>query len=272
MIIYRHFCGIQFLATLCAVSAWCAEVRLFQTNGRPVGQYEQLIKNLRENDTIVFSDESRKILGKLMGCGGTTCVFELADNPDQVIRIPAHVGYLGDDAQPIPHYIDRFKNGKPELDKRQIPSVSIREYRSEEYLVVDRLHAKTRLDQFLANPFAFPQPERERMTQYLYDFARKTAGLSKIGDFKADQLFFIKDRGWVLFDWTDDHRRISENQNAFDSMFDDSNSPIHKMYRELSSARGFWLKRLRFQLNQTIDQARGLGILKRCSTLFGLVR
>jgi hypothetical protein len=54
-------------------------------------EYEARVALLSPGDTVVFGHRSFR-LGRMLGAGNTTAVWELADFPDRVIRLPFFVG------------------------------------------------------------------------------------------------------------------------------------------------------------------------------------
>src|ERR1035437_4043791 len=56
------------------------------------------------------------------------------------------------------------------------------------------------------------------MLQDLLVFARKTSTFRSVGDFRADQILYDKNRGWILFDWLKEHTVFNKKKlHYFDS-------------------------------------------------------
>ncbi len=260
-----HFALLASIASFFVGSAASAkEVSLFQPNGSPRAEYVATLKELQPGDVLIFSDDSRYKISNLLGCGGTTCVFGLADRPGLALRIPSSDGYLDGDGPLIQEFIEQFIHGKNELRKNGVPSVEIHQFMSGEYVLVDRIEPVTRLDRFFANPFQFTETPRQRMVADLVDFATKTAPFESIGDFKADQLHYINGKGWMLVDWSNEHslRRYSA-ENAFDFMFTDKQSPVRRFYSGVSK-RAIFVQNVRRAVNKAILLKLSQNRIERC--------
>ncbi len=176
---------------------------------KPIEKYDKAIKKLKKGDRIHFTDRSFK-LGKKLGEGATTVVFKLADFPDSAIRIPK--ARVVEDL-PGAEYLHYFVQGEKALVEHGIPHPAVKFYSPGEFIVVERIPANYSFVQFVSPKKAgIPAELHQLMKDRLVEFARRTADFAHIGDFKAEQLLFDKQRlEWILCDWTSDHIMFDRN-------------------------------------------------------------
>jgi hypothetical protein len=93
------------------------------------------VLSLHAGDTVVFGDQSFK-LGKFLGSGNATQIFELAGEPDWVIRIPFHI-------EDVRRYeMDEMLHSYVETapDVEGLNRVEIRPNPGAGYLIVSKVH------------------------------------------------------------------------------------------------------------------------------------
>ncbi len=221
-------CALPLLAlaslALAATSGLADTRQLFgNLDGTPVQleTYSHEVKNAKPGDVFRFSDGKEIKIGRLIGSGGTARIYEIADEPGRVLRIPKDYGYF--DFNPAGpaysrHYtdfIDYTIEGVEPMKRAGVPMIEVFEHSPKEYVIVERLPAQAvRLDQFIERRWKNNTPEVEQqMIQDLLEFARKTALLRSIGDFKAEQIAYVPGRGWVVFDWTNGVSTLDLSRN-----------------------------------------------------------
>lgn len=185
------------IASLLPLSLHAETFTLFSAKNTPVENYNEIVRKLQKGDEIRFSDGVTHKLGRLLGSGNTTYVFELSNRPTEVIRVPKIKEEL--------RYIQATQNGYAELVRRQVPIVTIHNPGSLEYIIVDKLGSNTKdFDDLVANKVT-PLQKKE-MIQGLKDFAKRTAAFAYIGDLRPDQMVYDFDKkAWIVFDWTSAH-------------------------------------------------------------------
>ena len=205
--------SLWLLVCSAASVAHPASVELFdrQTNAQ-VADYVDKVVALEPNDVLVFDDGiSRKSykIGRKLGAGNTTLVIELADDPTKVIRIPLRSGIFKPLEIPYTTIMRTFQNGVSTLEQSGIPSVKMHDSMQGQFAVVDRVKTEYRFDRFLHDE-DLPPKLRQEMTDALVDFARRSAVLTEISDFRPDQFVYdAKSKQWILFDWTNLHKKAS---------------------------------------------------------------
>lgn len=174
--------------------------------------YDSIIPELREGDTIEFSNKKIFHLGKRLDTlaaitdqGSRTAIFEITNSPKEVIRISLQ--------EFIRPGIRSTVNGYDELKYLGENIIKIIDSKDKEYVVVEKLPSKnyTFLDLILKD--SIPEEVQIKMIKSLADFAKKTARFTELGDFHTTQMVYdIKNSRWVLFDWTEGHAYFDKNQ------------------------------------------------------------
>jgi len=191
--------------------AWAGQVQLFQMDGlhRQVGDYIVKVNSLEPGDELIFSNGKKVTIGKLLGSGNMTLVFEIAGDPGQVLRIPKSSGEFRTQGASYSDFVNAFLMGNRTLKRWKIPSVEIIDAYPGQYVIAERIPTRFTFTAFLEN-YEIPPPLRKEMKKALVEFARKTAPLETIGDFHSDQLVYVQERKeWVLLDWTDRSRTVA---------------------------------------------------------------
>ncbi|MGZ3694248.1 MAG: hypothetical protein ACXWQO_08605 [Bdellovibrionota bacterium] len=90
-----------FFLLLFSLLAQAREIVLFQPNGQPVANYNELVdvKNLKVGDEFVFADGSKFELTRSLGKGGTTRVYAVkpvaptsGNGQEFALRLRSHSG------------------------------------------------------------------------------------------------------------------------------------------------------------------------------------
>lgn len=174
------------------------EIVLFDESSKTVENYESNRNKIAPGYTLIFSKGKKFKVEHLLGCGNTSCIYELADFPGEVLRIPKSTGlyfFTRFDSIYYEDYIDELAHGKSMLDQYQVPSIKIYEDQGREFVRVEKVDPFTDLRKFLASPFLYSESDRLKMEADLIEFAKAVSPFRKIGDFYSDQLHYIKGRG-----------------------------------------------------------------------------
>lgn len=273
MQIALHKTTIVLISFILSFSAFAKEITLFNELEEAASNYNSLRKSIEPGDTLVFSKNISFKVNALLGCGEVTCIYELADYPDQALRIPRTTGIFVlnlFNTFYFENFIDYFIEGKKLLDRYQIPSVQIYESQRLQFVRVEKIDPITDLTIFLHHPYSFSSEERFKMEADLIDFARRTSLFSSISDFNSKQLHYVKNRGWILLDWSQAHqlfsrqtKRKNKTVTVFDNIF--SNSPtLRKASKRLIPTQYTrWLRQLHKKINLAVNQERN-----SCTGLF----
>jgi hypothetical protein len=211
--------GLGFLLALCfAQPAFAARVVLFDRAGIQVADYGPLAAKIEAGDTLVFSDGKEFEIAGILGHGNVTMVLGLADG--RVLRVPIGRGFHR--SRGYPEYISSFLLAYPELAEAGVPVVKVYEHESREgeYALVEKLEIAFTLEDLIKPQSTIMGEQRDRAVEGLIEFARKTWAFSEIGDFRAEQIAWVKDRGWVLFDFMEGARAYEQLplETAFEQM------------------------------------------------------
>jgi hypothetical protein len=176
-----------------ASSALAREPRVLELfkDGAPVAAYDDLVADLVRGDTLVFSDGRRFQVRKVFPSpGAMTRVLDVGGG--KVIRIPK-ISYML-------HFQQLFLEQMKELEAHGVPAVRVfaEESLSPEYLVVEKVDIRFTAEDLLNRSKPIPRAERAKAKRALTAFARSTASLSEIGDFKPDALVWDGSRWRVL--------------------------------------------------------------------------
>lgn len=220
----RFLAALVLAGLLLAAQAGAGTHQLFRSSAWggsvPHRNYGFIVNGeLGPGDVLIFSDGSKFKIGRRLGSGSATLVFELADDPGKVIRIP--MALRTEHLEDVASYITSYISGYERLRAAGVPVVRIHQSRAGEYVVVDRLSSSVRTLEDMVRDGGPEPAEREKITRAFVDFARKTAAFSRIGDFRDDQMAYDPERGeWILFDWTSSHRSLRKKMTPFDNFFE----------------------------------------------------
>lgn len=239
------------------------EIVLFSEDSKAVKNYNKAREEIMPGDTLVFSKNKKFKVDQLLGCGNTSCIYELANFPGQVLRIPKNSGlyfFTQRSTYYYEDYIQEFANGKSLLNKYGIPSAQVYEDQKNEFVRVEKINSFTDLRQFLANPFLYSKSDRFKMEEDLVEFAKTVSPLKTIGDFYSDQLHYIKGRGWVLLDWTNGHKLYDlkhgprHSKNPFDNLFEYETKRKSALKKTIRNQ--IWIRSLKKRINESIANER----------------
>lgn len=206
----------MFLTILLTLHAalFAAEVRLFESRGVPVSDYNERLAGLQPGDELAFSNGRRFVFEGSLGQGNTTYVIAV-DGGSRALRLPISpqldrvsmaelVNGEFTSRFPAHEYLSSFVHGYRILSGANVPVVATFAAESDtyEYLLVEKLGLAFTLEELITGSVADRDAAAEARQQ-LVEFARKTWLFAEIGDFRANQLGWVKGRGWVLFDFTE---------------------------------------------------------------------
>lgn len=218
--------------------------------GIPTRNYDLDIEQLKEGDTVFFGAKKFR-LGKYLGQGTTAQIFSLAEQPDAVIRISKQANAL--------RYIDSTISGEDFLNEMNIPHTKIISHSPGEFVVAQKLPS-TAMQLNLAIVDAIKNPDkRSRLEAAILKFARLTAAVSRLGDFRFDQIAYdpVQD-ALILFDWRDDNTRAEAPSSK--TIFEEN--PFNKMRIRETRQEKFeiyelpWLQQLDTQIDEAIHDER----------------
>lgn len=193
--------------------------------------YDQIIRKLRANDRVTFSDGTTFKLGARLGSGMASVVFALADFPDSVLRIPLHSGLIAHvmKAPATRAFLEYYWTGGKKLAYLKVPMVTLQAHLASEFIVTEKLPPDTMdFDQALLDA-STDAAIRKRARAAFLRFARATAPLSNISDFRPDQMHYLPSRDtWLATDWADAHAlafnlRQGQTTVRSDTVFDSLN-------------------------------------------------
>lgn len=182
------------------------EVSLF-SEGRPVFNYNHLIKTLKTGDILTFDNQTRYQFIDYLGAGNTTQIIEVAavDNPNNpgpfAMRLPKANGIFQNHIFELPYYefLNFFISNKAPLEKANlIPQVHSE--LSGQYILLDKVNIDFNLTQFLNYSLPISAHIRTTAEDALLDFSEKVAPFIEIGDFWTDQVVFDGEK-WILLDF-----------------------------------------------------------------------
>jgi hypothetical protein len=219
---------------------------------------ERSTKSIEYGDTVVLQwrdrfrlgfkgrdiVERRVRVGKLLGEGAVSKVYEILDEPSRVLRIPINWSYYRKPHIQTPDFIDQTYLGAKVLETHGFPIVHIHEYQKFLYLIVDRVDGPTMKD-FIFHPELFTTEEGLRMNSDLMKFVGQTADFSFVGDFKYDQAVYDADRGWVLIDWS--QGSVFRRWRSGASSFLINNSDVTSLFSSPAGEAFYWKVKQRLQ-------------------------
>lgn len=178
-----------------------ASYNLFQLNefGRPraTSNYDQIVENLYPGDEVEFTNGKKIRIGKFIGSGVFTRVFEVDGNPSQVLRIPLKSNSCD--------MMNAFLEGQKKLLDSGGPVVKNFDFLPGEFAVVERIRTKGTQPfdfyDFLRPKSQVPKDLKQKMSEAAIEFAREMAKYDYISDFKRAQVLFDEVEGkWKIAD------------------------------------------------------------------------
>jgi len=212
-----------------------AEVfQLFDAHSRPHKEYSKILQDslgpdqhitstkdrvLSSGDYIAFSNGEHLKLGRRLGTGNTTVVWELADEPGKAIRLPKQIEAVlvyGKDSNTVEmldtrEYLKFFVEGEPQLQLQKVPAVKVHRFLQKEYVIVDKIGSHFTFDQFISDSVLITPQMRQEMRASLKKFAASLGAFQNIGDFHSGQIVYEYENGkkeWKLLDWSSAHLEI----------------------------------------------------------------
>ncbi|MBI3535600.1 MAG: hypothetical protein HY072_08990 [Deltaproteobacteria bacterium] len=119
--------------------------------------YQKVVLTLKAGDIVIYNGKKFR-LGKFLGAGNTTHVFEIdketGEKPDQVIRIPFLINYFFTHADtrkrdPMIYVLDYVQNSE-KVDSTEINRVQIIETATE-YIITTKVNGSLTGDRFLSS-------------------------------------------------------------------------------------------------------------------------
>jgi len=190
---FVKFRALFYLIFLVASQAFGASYQLFSEPGVRARGYSGILQNLQPNDQIVFSNERRFTVYRVLGEGGNTLVLDIGDG--KALRLntrPSNYKQFS---------LSWYVEGYSKLKDSGIPIVKVflEESLPSEYLVVEKIPVEFTLDQVLVEGFQSPY-KTETLYEALLDFAMTTERYAGIGDLKPAQIGW-DGKKWILLDW-----------------------------------------------------------------------
>ncbi len=200
--------------------AFAQEIRLFQSDGAQVANYDELLARLAPGQTLAFPDGEQFVVVEKLGEGHTSQVWRVSQTggtQEVALRLPLRSGlYRGGPTRYV-DFLNETLDGYAPLREQGIPTVRVRGGVRSQYVVTDvvphRISARRFLhsleDRSALRRRGITRAMVPEMEEALVRFASTTAPFSKIGDFKADQIVYdTSTRQWILLDWTSHHRPL----------------------------------------------------------------
>lgn len=190
-------------------SVFAKEVRLFETSGKPVSEYQDSIVSLKENDVVIFSDGKKIKIKSVLGEGGMTRVFETSNG--EAIRILKNTGFSDD-------YVESIRV----LLARGVPAPLIIEKYKAEYTLMQKIDVQFTMADLLVDGQGLSPLQQKTLFAALQTFAERSARYLYVGDFRPDQIAFDGSR-WILLDATNIHIVADNKKELADKGFGDQN-------------------------------------------------
>lgn len=188
-----------------------ADFRLTDSAGRPVKDYDAIIKVLAQGDHVWISPApgmpaQEFVLGPFLGQGHTTKIFGLEGRPAVALRLPIGTTPINQYTRATGFdFLEATVHGEEALAAEGIPHVRLLPGGGKNFLLVDRLtldSATPTLERFLERYSEIPVEKRAKLLEKLDEFFRKAAGTGSISDFRPEQLVLLQDGSWTLADWS----------------------------------------------------------------------
>lgn len=197
----------------------------------------KLMRTLPENREIKFGNNRSFTLGRFIGSGAMSAVYEVVGDPEvSVIKLPL---FLRDNrGASAGAMIPAFVSGYDLLRKYAGNHVvHILENFGEEYVAVSRLPQDSVAGDKM---YRVDVPTRRRAMDALLELADSTAAFDRIGDFKSAQLAYSpSENAWKIADWA--HSRAP--QSYYHVLF----NPENPESSEFNSCLDSYLKMLNLQ-------------------------
>lgn len=195
----------------------------FVVNGRAVGAGDTLI--LDTGETFTFK--------KLLGAESKTIVI-LSEN-EEVIRIPLDTSQLF--LQVFKSYPESYRKLSQKMDQKYLVKVLPHQFSSKFSIKVEDLEIVHRLD--FATYWEIIELDSQEYLELL-EFIWVFRNLAESDDTSANQVGYVKGRGWVLFDysmkmkWSDKSPTSLKDLHFFHELFDLESLRDSQVYRKLA--------------------------------------
>lgn len=254
---------ILFVLIFSSVSFASQDYLLFR-EGVPVLEYQDYVEDLpfEKGDTLIFSKDKKFEFIKFLGSGGTTLVLEVkipGEKKHYALRMPKfdHDGYYVD------KYIEYTYVGYQKLKNTGIRIPEIYDYRKERFILMELIEDKLEGEEYFFNYEEHDNKVLEKALHSLIEFARSSAKLEMVSDFRADQLIYsIKNDEWFLADWLNviNYTEDVDSKSIFDQkdfMIDFQDGTGDRLYhQELSSPEIRRGKIIIEELSRVVREAR----------------
>ena len=165
----------------------------------PVSNYLKRLGGVEANDFLVFGSGKKVQVGKELGRGKTTVIFELAHDQDKVIRVPIRGGDR--------FYIENYAEASDELVSAGFPAPKVLAHHSfGQYLIVDRVEFDFTLHDLLSWQAKISPVERLRLLSKLDeldDLVKKASMQTHVYDLHSENIVYSrKSQKWILLDFT----------------------------------------------------------------------
>lgn len=242
----------------------------------PHPRFNDVMKTLTEGDLLTFSNGKTIRLGKRLDHladdtmkGTRTIIFELADAPDLVIRLPNR--YENREG------ISQTLRGFDELAFLDKNVTKIDDGVEGEFAIVERLPKQTISFQEMILNKLISEKIKSQMVSALARFAKKTANFSDIHDFNVTQLTYSPSKNeWIIFDWGDEHfyyiedGKIGTDGNIWKFFFHiyiDGDPELYGEIPEFTAEEKEQIREIRDMLIEVTEQERA-PLLKK----YGLIK
>lgn len=182
-------------------------VQLYRADGIQKDGYDALLYGLKPGDILEFNDGARYEVIKFLGSGKVSTVLEVQSLRDgaahSALRLPKLSDLNPKNGTRFPTvYLNYTIDAYPKLLENHVPVP--KPFRSAEgqYIEMELQHPAFDFNEYFLNGKRWPLEKQEMVLEKLKDFAKKTAGYRKLGDFSGAQLVFdSKTEEWILLDF-----------------------------------------------------------------------
>lgn len=204
--------SLLFTLLFLTSSAQAKTVTLFQ-NGRPVPNYEEIVKSIQAGDVILFSDA---------GTPGVRTFIAIQDPInkgllDLIVRIDETTA-LRIPKRPFGRSIsvDESEEAYRTLKNAGVPVPEVRAdlYLPKERLAVEWLDIEYTYDEFLENYKSLPRETQLQRLDEFVEFASKTWLFRDIGDQGSHQIAYVRGKGWMVIDALSDMSYVSRVEHG----------------------------------------------------------
>lgn len=182
------------------------DIELFDASGERVANYDELVQGIREGDVMRFADGEAFVVESRLGHGDTTQVLRVHRPGAEAEAFALRVRL----SRRIPNdFINMMITAHPTLEQAGVRVPRMRGNLRNQYVLMEVVPHDFDGRQFLR---MLDQPPgggqardalMGRARQAFLRFARETATVSAIGDFRPEQMVYsVANDRWTLLDWT----------------------------------------------------------------------